>query len=109
MYTNSYLFDQSYSWYPSNSHYTHTSHTCTSPHCHSPTISQLVAMSEYYLHQTPPLVSESVRCLIAVLTLSPPPRIEARVRLQLGLVLYHHTNNLVEARQHLDRAVSEWE
>lgn len=63
-------------------------------------------MSEQYLHQTPPLISESVRALLAVLTLSPSTRVEAQVRLQLGLVLYHHTNNVVESRQHLDRAVS---
>lgn len=73
---------------------------------HSPTISHLLAMSEHHLHQSPPLVSESVRALLAVLTMSPSTRVEAQVRLQLGLVLYHHTNNVVESRQNLDRAVS---
>ncbi len=71
----------------------------------SPSISSLLAMVESFLHQSPPRVQEAVRCLLAVLTLRPPPRTEAKTRLQLGLVLYHHTNNLLEAREHLDKAV----
>lgn len=74
--------------------------------CSSPTISSLLAMTGAFLGQAPPKVPEAVRCLLAVLSLAPPPRIEARTRLQLGLTLYHHTNNLLEAREHLDKAVS---
>ena len=43
---------------------------------------------------------------MAAISLSPPARVEARVRLQLALVLYHHTENLLEARQSLEQAVS---
>lgn len=71
----------------------------------SPTISSLLSMAEAFLGQTPPRIPEAVRCLLAVLAQKPLPRIEARTRLQLGLVLYHHTNNLLEAREHLDKAV----
>lgn len=48
-----------------------------------------------------------MQCLLAVLSLSPPPRVEVRAKLQLGLVLYHHSNNLLEARQFLEQAVRE--
>ena len=63
-------------------------------------------MVDYFLSQHPQQVREGIHCLLAALSLHPPPRIEARARLQLGLVLYHHTNNLLEAREHLDKAVS---
>lgn len=64
-------------------------------------------MADAFLGKSPPMVPESVRCLMAVLSQNPPSRIEARARLQLGLTLYHHTNNLLEAREHLDKAVSD--
>ena len=63
-------------------------------------------MAEYYLAQTPQRVQEAVRCLMAVLSFKPPPRIEAKTRLKLGLLFYHHTNNLLEAREQLYQAVS---
>lgn len=69
-------------------------------------MSSLLSMAETFLGQTPPEVPQATRCLLAVLSQHPPPRIEARTRLQLGLVLFHHTNNLLEAREHLDKAVS---
>ena len=53
-------------------------------------------------------IKEAVHCMMACLSLSPPPRVEARVRLQLGLTLYHHSNNLLEARETLEQAVSKW-
>ncbi len=56
--------------------------------------------------QSPPRIADAVRCLLALLTQHPPPRIEAHARLELGLTLFHHTNNLLEAREHLDKAVS---
>ena len=62
-------------------------------------------MAEAFLSQSPPKVSEAVRCLLAVLSQDPPARVEAKTRLQLGLTLYHHTNNLIEAKEHLDKAV----
>ena len=65
-----------------------------------------MSMVDYFLSQHPQQVREGIHCLLAALSLHPPPRIEARARLQLGLVLYHHTNNLREAREHLDKAVS---
>lgn len=64
-------------------------------------------MAEAFLGQTPLEVPQAIRSLLAVLSLHPPPRIEARTRLQLGLTLFHHTNNLLEAREHLDKAVSQ--
>ena len=80
---------------------------CFYAHAHiSPTTSSLLAMAEAFLGQAPPRISDAVRCLLAVLTLHPPPRIEAQAHLELGLTLYHHTNNLLEAREHLDKAVS---
>ena len=63
-------------------------------------------MAEAFLHLSPCKVPEAVRCLLAVLSLHPPARVEAKTRLQLGLVLFHHTNNLAEAKEHLDKAVS---
>ena len=72
----------------------------------SPTVSTILAMSEYYLSLTPQNIRESVRCLLGVLSLNPPPRIEAKTRLKLGLLYYHHTNNLLEAREQLHQAVS---
>lgn len=65
-----------------------------------------MSMVDYFLSHHPQQVQEGVHCLLTALSLHPPPRIEARARLQLGLVLYHHTNNLLEAREHLDKAVS---
>jgi len=62
-------------------------------------------MAEAFMSQTLPRIADAVRCLLALLTQHPPPRIEARARLELGLTLYHHTHNLLEARDHLDKAV----
>ena len=91
----------------------HTTHTYTSLSLSlslslyfSPTVSTMLAMSEYYLSLTPQNVREAVRCLLGVLSLKPPPRIEAKARLKLGLLFYHHTNNLLEAREQLHQAVS---
>ena len=73
------------------------------PPLHSPAIVALLSLAEYHQWQRNP--SESVRCLMAAISLQPAPRIEARVRVQLGLALYHHTHNHSEAREQLERAV----
>lgn len=68
-------------------------------------VSSLIAMADYFLTQNPQRISEAIKCLLASLSLSPPPRVEAKVKLQLGLTLYHHSNNLLEARQALEQAM----
>ena len=70
------------------------------------TATGLVSMADYFLGLDPQRIHEAVQCLMGALALTPPPRIEARARLQLGMVLYRHTCNLIEAREHLDKAVS---
>lgn len=67
----------------------------------------LMAMADYFLSRTPQQVEPALRCLLAALSLSPPSRVEAKLRLQVGLTLYYHSNNLLEARQHLEQAVSD--
>ena len=70
-------------------------------------VSSLIAMAEHFLSLKPkPPVKEAAQCLMAALSLAPPPRVEARARLELGLLLFHHTHNLSEAKEHLDKAVS---
>lgn len=64
-------------------------------------------MSEYFLTQRPLVVSEVCRCLMAVLSLRPVARVEASVRLKLGLLLSEHTSCSIEAKEHLEKAVSE--
>ena len=66
----------------------------------------LVAMADYMLEQNPQQIEKAVHCLLAALTLNPPSRVGARLQLRLGLILYYHSNNLLEARQHLEQAVS---
>ena len=66
----------------------------------------LVAMADYMLGQNPQQIQKAVHCLLAALSLNPPSRVEARLQLRVGLTLYYHSNNLLEARQHLEQAVS---
>ena len=63
-------------------------------------------MAEFFLAQRPLPVSEAARCLMGVLALQPVPRLEANVRLRLGLLLSQHTLCTSEARQQLEKAVS---
>lgn len=63
-------------------------------------------MAEFFTSQQPVPVCEAVRCLMAVLSLRPAARVEAPVRLQLGLLLCQHTHCSAEAREHLEKAVS---
>ena len=72
----------------------------------SPTVTALLAMAEFFLAQQPLPVSEAARCLMGVLGLQPVPRLEASVRLRLGLLLSQHTHCTTEARQQLEKAVS---
>jgi hypothetical protein len=71
----------------------------------STTIPALMAMADFFLCQNPKQIEESIHCLLACLSLSPPPRVEVKIELQLGLLFYHHSNNLLEARQILEQAV----
>ncbi len=43
---------------------------------------------------------------MAVFNSKPPPKVEARTHLQLGTILYNHTNNIDLAKSHLEQAVS---
>ena len=72
----------------------------------SPMVTSLLAMAEFFLSQHPLPVSEAVHCLLAVLAQQPVARVEASVRLRLGVVLSEHTSCVVEAREHLEKAVS---
>ena len=58
------------------------------------------------LGKHPQQIQKAVHCLLAALSLNPPSRVEARLQLRVGLTLYYHSNNLLEARQHLEQAVS---
>ena len=49
---------------------------------------------------------QSLHCLLAALGLKPLPDAEAKARCQIGRLLLAHTNNLLEAKDHLQRAVS---
>jgi len=60
-------------------------------------------MAEYFRTQLQ--VKEAVHCLVAALELKPSPRVEIRSRLQLSLLLYHHTTNSSEAINHLEKVV----
>lgn len=62
-------------------------------------------MAEFFLSQQPLQVSEAARCLLGVLALHPVPRLEASVRLRLGLLLSEHTLCVLEAKEHLEKAV----
>lgn len=62
-------------------------------------------MAEFFLSQQPLPVIEASRCLMGVLALHPVPRLEASVRLRLGLLLSEHTLCVLEAKDHLEKAV----
>ena len=64
----------------------------------------LLAMVEYF--RTQHQVKEAIHCLLAALELKPPPRVEMRSRVQLALLLHHHTTNSTEAINHLEKVVS---
>ena len=64
----------------------------------------LLAMVEYF--RTQHQVKEAIHCLLATLELKPSPRVEMRSRVQLALLLHHHTTNSTEAINHLEKAVS---
>ena len=49
---------------------------------------------------------EAIKCLEACLRLSPMRADEAQARLRAARLLLHHTSNLSEAKQHLQKAVS---
>ena len=66
----------------------------------------LLAMAEFFLTQRPLPVSEAAQCLLAVLTQQPVPRVEASVRLRLGILLSQHTQCMGEAKEHLEKVVS---
>ncbi len=48
---------------------------------------------------------EAIKCLHAALASKEAPQVEVAIRVRLALLLMHHTHNLHEARQHLERAV----
>ena len=63
-------------------------------------------MSEFFVSQGPQAVCEAARCLLAVLALRPVARVEASVRLRLGLLLSEHTSCALEAKEQLEKSVS---
>lgn len=72
---------------------------------YSPTVTALLAMAEFFLTQRPLPVSEAARCLLAVLSQQPVARVEASVRLRLGILLSEHTQCVGEAKEHLEKVV----
>uniref|UniRef100_A0A7N6AW90 MAU2 chromatid cohesion factor homolog n=1 Tax=Anabas testudineus TaxID=64144 RepID=A0A7N6AW90_ANATE len=64
----------------------------------------LLGFAEHFRTSSPPKIRLCVHCLQAVFQFKPPPRVEARTHLQLGSVLYRHTNNSELAQTHLEKA-----
>ncbi|KAG9350624.1 hypothetical protein JZ751_024513 [Albula glossodonta] len=69
----------------------------------------LLGFAEHFRTSSPPKIRLCVHCLQAVFQFKPPQRVEARTHLQLGSVLYHHTKNSELARNHLEKAVPQFE
>uniref|UniRef100_A0A7N6B7D4 MAU2 chromatid cohesion factor homolog n=1 Tax=Anabas testudineus TaxID=64144 RepID=A0A7N6B7D4_ANATE len=65
----------------------------------------LLGFAEHFRTSSPPKIRLCVHCLQAVFQFKPPPRVEARTHLQLGSVLYRHTNNSELAQTHLEKAL----
>ena len=76
-------------------------------HTHGKATASLMAMADYMLGQCPQQVERALHCLLAAISLRPPQRVEAHLQLRVGSTLYYHSNNLLEARQHLEQAVSD--
>lgn len=66
----------------------------------------LLALAERFRTQEPASIKMCLQCLQAVLTFSPPPKVEARTHLQLANLLIKYTKNTQLAREHLELAVS---
>lgn len=64
----------------------------------------LLALAECFRTQDPINIKACLQCLNAVLTLKPPPKVEARTHLQLANLLIQYTKNTVLARDHLQQA-----
>ena len=66
----------------------------------------LLGLAEHFRSSKPPDYLKCIQCLMAVFKSKPPPKVEARTHLQLGTILYHHTNNIDLAKSHMEQAVS---
>ncbi|KAK3867780.1 hypothetical protein Pcinc_026791 [Petrolisthes cinctipes] len=64
----------------------------------------LLALAERFRTQEPANIKMCLQCLQAVLTFSPPPKVEARTHLQLANLLIKYTKNTQLAREHLELA-----
>jgi len=64
----------------------------------------LLALAECFRTQEPSNIKACIQCLHAVITLKPPPKVEARTHLQLANLLIQYTKNTVQARDHLEQA-----
>jgi len=64
----------------------------------------LLALAECFRTQEPSNIKSCIQCLHAVITLKPPPKVEARTHLQLANLLIQYTKNTVQARDHLEQA-----
>ncbi|CAL4161622.1 unnamed protein product, partial [Meganyctiphanes norvegica] len=64
----------------------------------------LLALAECFRTQDPSNIKACIQCLHAVLTLKPPPKVEARTHLQLANLLTQYTKNTLQARDHLQQA-----
>lgn len=67
----------------------------------------LLGTAESFRTSTPPNIKLCVQCLQGVLNCKPPPRIESRTHLQIGIILLNFTENFDTARNHLEKAVSQ--
>ena len=66
----------------------------------------LLGLAESFRTSNPPNIKLCIHCLQTIFNFKPPPRIEARTHLQLGIVLFTHTKNIDLAREHLEKAVN---
>lgn len=66
----------------------------------------LLGIAESFRTSNPPNIRLCLHCLQTILNLKPPPRIEARTRLQIGSILFSHTKNIDLARSNLESSVS---
>ena len=63
----------------------------------------LQAAAAHFYSLRPPLILESLQCLQAVLSMSPPQRTQARTLLQVSHLLYHYCDNCDELSANLEQ------
>ncbi|KAI6657503.1 MAU2 chromatid cohesion factor-like [Oopsacas minuta] len=84
-----------------------THHSRSRDRCNSTeseeTIESLQTAAIHFYDLKPPRILESILCLHAILSLTPPQRIHARVLLQISYLLYNYCNNNKELCARLEQ------